>query len=144
MPVKMKNTSEIKVRLGIQKKGPVEKFLVHTCKIHMDKYVPYDEGTLADTAVEEPGQVRYIQPYAHYIYEGLVMGPSIPIIEDNIVVRWFSPKGKAKHYTGKHIDYSKSKAKKPLATSYWDKHMVTAEMPDIIKETQDFINRGGK
>ena len=119
MPVKMKPTSEIKVKLGIQKNGPVEKFLVHTCKIHMDKYVPYDEGTLADTAVEEPGQVRYIQPYARYQYKGMR--------ED-----------------GSRVIVNRTKTKHPLATSYWDKHMVTAEMPDIIKETQDFINRGGK
>lgn len=30
----------------------------------------------------------------------------------------------------------------PLATSYWDKHMVSAEMRDIEKEVQDYI--GGK
>ena len=27
---------------------------------------------------------------------------------------------------------------------YWDKRMVSAEMKDIVKECQAFINRGGK
>ena len=28
--------------------------------------------------------------------------------------------------------------------SYWDKRMVSAEVQDVVKECQAFINRGGK
>ena len=28
--------------------------------------------------------------------------------------------------------------------SYWDKRMVSAEIQDVVKECQAFINRGGK
>ena len=27
---------------------------------------------------------------------------------------------------------------------YWDKRMVSAEIQDVVKECQAFINRGGK
>ena len=27
---------------------------------------------------------------------------------------------------------------------YWDKRMVSAEMNDVVKECQAFVNRGGK
>ena len=29
-----------------------------------------------------------------------------------------------------------------ITTSYWDKKMVSAEMNDVIKEVQDYVNRG--
>lgn len=144
MPVKMKPTSVIKARLGLNPNGRVQKFFTATCAKKMDKYVPYDEGDLADYRIEN-NLIIYEQPYAHYMYEGKVMGPNIPIKENGIIVGWFSPKGKAKYYTGKDIDYSKSKARgHKFAGPYWDKRMVSAEMQDVVKEVQDYVNRGGK
>lgn len=32
----------------------------------------------------------------------------------------------------------------PGTGTYWDKRMVSAEMVDVIKEVQNYINRGGK
>ena len=29
-----------------------------------------------------------------------------------------------------------------ITTSYWDKKMVSAEMQDVIKEVQEYVNRG--
>ena len=66
---------------------------------------------------EETNCYIYEQPYAHYVYEGI------------------SKNGKPLNY---HTD------KHPLAGSHWDKRMVSAEMQDIVKEVQDFIDRGGK
>lgn len=37
----------------------------------MDPYVPFLEGPLSQTAEVTPRFVRYIQPYAHYQYEGV-------------------------------------------------------------------------
>lgn len=144
MPVKMQPTSVIKARLGIEPNGRVQKFFTATCAKHMDKYVPYDEGNLADYNIEG-NLIIYEQHYAHYMYEGKVMGPNIPIKENGIITGWFSPKGKAKYYTGKDIDYSKSVARGHIfAGKYWDKRMWTAEGKDVVKEVQDYINRGGK
>ena len=117
MPVKIQPTSVIKANLGIEPNGKVQKFFVHTCRIHNDKYVPFDTGTLADTVTEEKNSYIYEQPYAHYVYEGI------------------SKNGKPlKYNTDKHA----------YAGSYWDKRMVSAEMQDIVKEVQNFINKGGK
>ena len=146
MALKMKPTSVIKARLGIEPNVPVHTFFTKRCAEHMDNYVPYEEGHLAYTnRTIETNRIIYNSPYAHYMYEGKVMGPNIPIKEDGIIVGWFSPKGKPKHYTGKNIDYSKSIARgHTQAGPYWDKRMWSAEKDDIIKEVQEYINRGGK
>ena len=114
MPIKLQPTSVIKARLGIEPNGRVQKFFTSTCAKHMDKYVPFDEGNLADYHLENDAVV-YEQPYARYQYYGL------------------SKSGKKLNY---HTD------KHPQATSYWDKKMVSAEMQNIVKEVQDYI--GGK
>ena len=40
---------------------------------------------------------------------------------------------------GKVVNYTT-----PGTGSYWDKRMVSAEMQDVVKEVQDYIDRGGK
>lgn len=112
MPVKLP-TSIIKVNLGINPNGRVQKFATQTCAIHMDKYVPYDEGYLADYRIED-NKVIYQQPYAQYQYYGISK-------------------------SGKKLEYNPDKH--PLATSYWDKKMWSAEKNDVIKEIQDYIRR---
>lgn len=142
--VKIKPISVLKAELGITPDGETTKYMVKRCADYMDKYVPYRSGGLAyDTRKIEGNLIIYDAPYAHYMYEGLVMGPNIPIKEGDTVVGWFSPKGKAKSYTGKTITY-KSSAGHEYAGPRWDKRMWTAEKHDLIKEIQDYINRGGK
>lgn len=142
--VKMKPTSVIKARLGIQPNGPVQKFFTKRCAEHMDKYIPFKEGELAyDTRRIEADKVSYNSPYAHYMYEGLVMGPNMPIKENGIIVGWYSPKGKPKHYTGKKIKYSKDGGH-PYAGPHWDKRMWSAEKEEVLEEVQKYVNRGGK
>ena len=113
MPVKMALTSVIKVNLGIDPNGRVSKFATQTCAIHMDKYVPYDKGNLADYRIED-NKIIYQQPYAKYQYYGI------------------SKSGKSLNYnTDKH----------PLATSYWDRQMWNVEKQDVINEIQQFVRR---
>lgn len=116
MPVKIKPTSVILVDLGLEPNGKVSKFVTNTCAKHMDKYVPMDTGNLADYRIDG-NVIIYNQPYARYQYYGVREDGSRRIKNRNL--RWH-----------------------PLATSYWDIKMTTAEMPDIIQETQDYI--GGK
>lgn len=117
MPVKLQPTSVIKARLGIEPNGRVQKEFTHSCKVHMDKYLPFDKGILAKTAVEEPNAVIYEQPYARYVYYGISK-------------------------SGKPLNYQKDKHE--LAGSYWDKKMVSAEMQDIVNEVQSYVDRGAK
>ena len=142
--VKMKPTSVIKARLGIQPNGPVQQYFTKICAEHMDKYVPFREGGLAyDTRRIESNKIIYNAPYAHYMYEGLVMGPNIPIKENEIIVGWYSPKGKPKHYTGKSIKYNQDGGH-PYAGPHWDKRMWSAEKEEVLEEVQKYVNRGGK
>ena len=114
MSVKMQPTSVIKAKLGIDTNGRVQKFFTNTCAKHMDKYVPFDEGNLADYSIQG-NLIVYEQEYARYQYYGI------------------SKSGKKLNYqTDKH----------PLATSYWNEKMWSAEKDDVIKEVQDYI--GGK
>ena len=115
MPLKMKPTSVIKARLGIQNGGKIHKFFTNSCYKHMDKYVPKDEGTLRTVVDIENDKIIYEMPYAHYQYIGMR--------EDGTHV--------VQNYTT------------PGTGSYWDKRMVSAEMDDLVQEVQDYINRGG-
>ena len=82
----------------------------------MDKYVPMDTGALSETLDVGADYITYEQPYAHYQYKGISVNEK-PL----------------KYHTDKH----------PLATSYWDKKMVTAEMQDVVKEVQDYVRKRG-
>lgn len=136
----LKPISEIKAKLGLEPTGPVQKFFTQTCYNHMDKYVPRDTGDLASNVELTADSITYKSPYAHYMYEGRVMGPNIPITMKGVSepIGWFSPKGKPKYYTGKKITYHTAGT-----GPHWDKRMKSAEMKQIVKEVQAFFNRGG-
>lgn len=114
MPVRLQPTSKIKARLGIDPNGKVQKFFTNTCYKHMDKYVPYDEGSLRTVVDIQPNSITYESIYAGYQYYGM-------------------------RKDGTHIV---KKYTTPGTGSYWDKRMVSAEMQDVVKEVQDYI--GGK
>lgn len=115
MPVKMQPVSVIKANLGIEPNGRVQKFFQNTCYKHMDKYVPADQYDLrTNVDLSNPKQIVYESPYAHAQYIGIVNGSEV------------------KNYTT------------PGTGPYWDKKMVSAEMQDVVKEVQDYANRGGK
>jgi len=116
MSVKMKPTSVIKARLGIEPNGRVQRFFTNTCYKHMDKYVPMDTGDLRTIVDIQPDSITYEVPYAKYQYYG--------VREDGT--------HQVKNYTT------------PGTGTYWDKRMVSAEMHDVVREVQDYINHGGK
>lgn len=118
MPVKLQPTSKIKTQLGINPDGRVQKFFTNTCAKHMDKYVPFSEGNLADYYIEGNNKIVYDQLYARYQYYGIRNDGTHQINPAN-----------------------RDRSKHPLATSYWDRHMVTAEMPDVVNEVQAYVNR---
>lgn len=111
MPVQMKPTSEIKVKLGIDTNGRVQKFFTNTCYKHMDKYVPMDKGNLRTVVDVESDHIIYEVPYAEYQYYGMRK-------DGTRVVKNYTTPG-----TGK----------------YWDKRMVSAEINDVIQEVQDYM-----
>ena len=116
MPLIMKPASVIRADLGIQNGGPVHAFFTETCYKAMDKYVPKEEGNLRTIVDIQTDKIIYEQPYARYQYYGMR--------EDGSHV--------VQHYTT------------PGTGTYWDKRMWSAEGSSVVKQTQDFLNRGGK
>ncbi len=116
MPVKMKPTNAIKIDLGLEANGRVQKFFTKTCAKHIDKYVPMQTGNLADYRIVDD-LIIYNQQYARYQYYGVREDGSHKIVNRTLIYH-------------------------PLASSYWDRKMVSAELDDVIKETQAYL--GGK
>lgn len=109
MTVKLKPTSQIKARLGIEPNGRVQKFFSNTCYKHMNKYVPMDEGNLRINANVKADSITYESPYARYQYYGISK-------------------------SGKPLNY-----RTPGTGDYWDKRMVSAEMEQVVQEVQNYI-----
>lgn len=141
MPVTLKPTSEIKARLGLEPNGRVQAFLTSTCDKHMDKYVPYNLGNLRTIKDVQVDSITYMSPYARYIYNGKKM-----VMPENGKSAFYSPdygfwsiKGGKKILTNEDLEYHT-----PGTGPYWDKKMVSAEINEVVKEVQDFVDRGGK
>lgn len=125
MRVTIKPTSELILKLGLEPNGPVQRFFTNTCALHMDKYVPFDTGALAHTSVLSSGNINdgnvfenaivYNQPYARYVYYGISR-------------------------SGKPMNYQTDKHK--LAGPYWDERMWSAEKEQVVREVQNYIERG--
>lgn len=105
----------------------------------INPWVPMDEGVLSQTTEITPDYVRYIQPYAHYMYVGEVYGPNIPINENGEIIGWFSPPGQKKHPTGRPIQYNKEKH--PLATKEWDKVAMQSQLSSFEEQVKEILRR---
>ena len=126
---KMKPVSTIKARLGVNPSGVVQRQLVHTCAIHMDKYVPNRDGDLATSVEEGPNYIKYNTPYAHYMYEGILY------VDPETGSSW-AREGTTKVPTNRKLTYHT-----PGTGPYWNKRMVSVEMNLVEKEVEDFIRR---
>lgn len=116
MGVTINPISTIEARLGIDDNGKVQKFFTQNCYKHMDKYVPRRDGNLRTIVDLQSNSITYESPYAHYQYKGER--------EDG------THKVNPANYTT------------PGTGPYWDRRMVSAEIKDVIKETEKFIERG--
>lgn len=113
MPVKIKPTSTIVANLGLEPNGRVQKYFTQRCRVHMDKYVPMDDGNLRKNVTQGEDYIRYNSPYARYQYYG-IRGDGTHQV---------------KHYTT------------PGSGTYWDKRMWTAEGDIVTQEVQSYIRR---
>ena len=102
-------------------------------------YVPFETGTLDETVdikgEKQVGEVEYYAPYAHYQYEGKVMGPSYFSPDYG----YWSPPGEKKHYTGSKLILHN---KHPLSSAKWDKTAEPTQKPKLIDAMQGYIDSG--
>lgn len=129
-------------RSGVDTGGHVQKAVDAAVIRECFPYLPFDEGVLAGSANTATkigsGEVIYDTPYARYQYYGEVYGPNIPIVENGVVVGYWSPP--EKHPTGRQLQYNTDK--NPLAGSHWFDRAMADHSEDILKEAQDAANRG--
>lgn len=53
---------------GLNKNGLVQRAFTSSVRRHSDKYVPFLNGPLKNTAIEKPSSIEYVQPYARRNY----------------------------------------------------------------------------
>ena len=66
--VKMNPASVILAERNLQKGGPGQRFAVSEVRRVTDPYVPFLEGDLKDSAIENTYTIKYITPYARRQY----------------------------------------------------------------------------
>ena len=102
-------------------------------------YVPFREGALYNTVNITggggEGMIEHTVPYAHYLYEGEVFGPNIPIMQGGVPVGYFSPVV-PKHPTGKLMHYS------GMGSRHWDEAAKPTQLPMLVQSLQAFADSG--
>lgn len=129
---------------GLEPGGRVQTAIDNAVISYDMQYCPWETGTLAKSpyAASPPGsgKVIYNTPYARYLYYGEVMGPNIPVYEDDsgVPTRWYSPPGQKKHLTGRPLRFNADT--NPLAGSYWFARMKADHLQDIVEEANRVAN----
>lgn len=104
------------------------------------QYAPWATGTLAKSAYSATqigqGRVIYPGPYARYQYYGEIMGPNIPVFDDDSgePTRFYSPPGQKKHLTGRPLKHNTDI--NPLAGPFWFERMKADHAQDILREAK--------
>ena len=102
-------------------------------------FCPFREGALYNQVNITGGGgnavIEHTVPYAHYLYEGEVYGPNVPIMQGGEVVGYFSPKA-PKHPTGKMLHYS------GMGSRHWDEAAKPSMFLLLIQSLQGFVESG--
>lgn len=136
-------SADLLKRLNLEPGGKVQLAIDNEVIRWSELYAPFDTGTLAHSPYAnrppEGGKVIYRTPYARYQWYGKVMGPNIPVFDDDsgVPTRFFSPKGQKKHLTGKDLTYRKNK--NPEAGPFWALRMKAHHMKDIVEVAKRYV-----
>ena len=118
-------------------------YIDSACIRLMTPYTPMRTGLLMESVklgtVIGSGELRYLSPYARYLYYGEVYSPNIPIFEGGELTGFFSPPGQKKHPTGREMHYDTSVH--PQAGKLWFERMK-ADHAEEIREGAERIARG--
>ena len=118
-----------------QRLNKAQQFIDSECMRLMVPYTPRCNGMLEESVklgtVIGSGTLRYLSPYARYLYYGEVYGPNIPIFEGGQLVGFFSPKGQKKHPTGRQMNYDTSRH--PQAGKLWFERMKADHADEICE-----------
>ena len=120
---------------GLDDGGRVQCIIDQTVIDYCTPYVPASPDRTLEFSAQlstrvGSGQVVWNTPYAHYQYMGIVYSPSIPIVEDGILMGFFSPPGRPKHPTERELTYDTSQ--NPMAGPRWFERMKADRLNDIL------------
>jgi len=118
--------------IGLDKSGKVTRYLRDTVDRLSNPFIPFQSGGLRRLKTyPNTYSIKYTSPDARYHYNGELMltksGSS------------WAKKGEKKYRTGKKMRYHTSGT-----GPKWDKLMMQRRRNDVIRDVQNFINRGGK
>lgn len=136
---------DILAAYGLERGGRVQRTIDQKVIDYCQPYVPASPDRTLEFSAQASteigsGQVVWNTPYAHYQYMGIVYGPNIPIIEDGILMGFFSPPGRPKHPTDRELTYDT--AQNPLAGPYWFERMKANRLNDILDEARRVMIQG--
>lgn len=132
--------------LGLEPQGRAQQKLTGIVLRRVIRYLPGKSGMLAGLTRAQTdlkaGLVITKHPAAHYLHEGEVYGPNIPIKNaDGLVTGWFSPPGMEKEPTGRKLKYNRDLHDK--AGPHWGDRMAAAEGDEIAAEMEAYLNKKG-
>lgn len=134
------DATELLKKVHLEKGGLVQQSIDKSVIDWDMQYCPWETGTLAKSPYSMSeigsGEVVYAGPYARYLYYGEIMGPNIPVFDDDtgIPTRFWSPPGEPKHLTGRELKFNTDV--NPLAGAFWFKRMKADHKDDILREAQ--------
>lgn len=109
---------------------------------YSELFLPFQSGGLRNSGITGTkvgsGRVRWIAPQAHYLYEGKVMGPNIPLHENGQLVGFFSKA--PKEYTGEALKFHGA----PKRGARWFHRMKRVHGADIVEDANRAYRKGGK
>ncbi len=92
--LKLKERNKIVSEHYLDSKGKAQQVFTNECARHMDKYIPFQSGTLKNIKVVNHDNIRYLAPYARYQWGGKVMeGPAPKKVTNYDLVYRNSPRG---------------------------------------------------
>ena len=145
LPLEGLGAGELLEACGLEIGGRVQKAIDQSVIDFCTPYVPASPGRTLEFSAQASteigsGQVIWNTPYAHYQYMGIVYGPNIPIIQDGILMGFFSPPGRPKSPTDRELTYDTSQ--NPLAGPRWFERMKADRLNDLLNVAQRAIKEG--
>lgn len=130
--IKMNPVNKIIKDHGLERGGPVNRFLRDTVERLSDPYIPMSSssGVHMKNQKTYPNNhsIKYIAPYAHYHYKGKkAIGPS-------------RPEGVTRTISGINMKYQGAPKRGPE----WEKRMMNDKRKQVCKDVERFIKTGGK
>lgn len=140
-----KDEQELLEQFGLERGGRVQRAIDQSVIDYCQPYVPASPDRTLEFSAQAAtqigsGQVVWDTPYAHYQYMGIVYGPNIPIIQDGVLMGWFSPPGRKKYPTDRQLTYDT--AQNPMAGSHWFERMKADRLNDILDVARHVMTEG--